>query len=107
VSAVNALDVPDTAFAVPSPYRPNVLLVGAANSDAERDCLPATFSVNGTMYAGPCVIVAYDQGTAETVPLTLDEIFYVLRHVYILTTYGGETAHVVWVVALLDTPEAM
>lgn len=100
VYAVNALDVPDTAFTAPSTYRPDVLLLGAGNSDAERDGLPATFTVNGTMYAGPCVIVAYDQATAATVPLTLDEVFFVLRHVYILSTYGGETAHVVWMVEL-------
>lgn len=100
ITALNALDAPDTAFAVPSPYRPGVLLVGAANSDAERDGLPPTFSVKGRshLYAGPCLIVAHDGD--NTVPLTLDETLYVLRHVYILTTTGAPDAHVVWLVAL-------
>lgn len=100
VHAVNALDVPDTAFTAPSPYRPDVLILGAGNSDADKAGLPPTFSANGREYAGPCVLVGYDMATTATVPLTLDEVFYVLRHVYILTTYGGPDAHVVWVVEL-------
>jgi hypothetical protein len=102
VAALNALDTPDTVFAVPSPFRPNVLIVGAGNSDAEREPLPPTFVVDGRAhtYAGPCVIVAYDQGTGETVPLTLDELFRVLRHVYVLTANGAPESNVVWLIGV-------
>lgn len=100
VTALNALDTPDTAFAVPSPYRPGVRLLGAANSDRDRDGLPPTFTVGGLLYAGPCVIVAYNDATGDTLALTLDEIFYVLRHVYVSSTYPTPEQHVLWLVAL-------
>lgn len=102
--AIFALDAPDTAFARVSPFRAGYRLLGAANADAERDQLPATFSVMGSalLYKGACVIVAHCDATGETVPLTLDELFYVLRHVYVLTTYGTPDANVVWMV---DLPE--
>lgn len=108
VHAVNALDVPDTAFAAPSPYRPDVLLLGAGNSDAELAGLPPTFSTGWRLYSGPCVVVGYDQATTATVPLTLDEVLYVLRHVYILTSTGAPDSHVVWLVDLpRETPEGV
>lgn len=101
ILALNALDTPDTVFAEPSPFRDGVLLVGASNSDAELAQLPPTFCIAGSphLYAGPCVIVAHDP-TEGTVPLTLDEVFYVLRNVYIMSTTDGPDAHVVWLVAL-------
>jgi len=100
VTALNALDTPDTAFAAPSPYRPGVLLLGAANSDRDRDGLPPTFTVGGLLYAGPCVIVAYNDATGDTLALTLDEIFYVLRYVYVSSTYPTPEHHVLWLVDL-------
>ncbi len=100
IGAITALDTPDTVFAVPSPYRPGVLILGAANSDTEREPLPPTFVIEGREYTyrGPCVIVAYESATGETVPLTLDELLRVLRHVYILTANGAPESHVVWLI---------
>lgn len=108
VHAVNALDVPDTAFTAPSPFRPGVMILGAGNSDAETAGLPPTFSTGGRVYAGPCVIVAYEMATTATVPLTLDEVFHVLRHVYILTSTGAPDSHTTWLVDLpRETPEGV
>ncbi len=100
IGAITALEAPDTVFAVPSPYRLGVLILGTANSDAERDGLPPGFVVDGRehVYAGPCVIVAHEIATGATVPLTLDELFRVLRHVYILTANGAPESHVVWLI---------
>lgn len=105
VTALNALDTPDTAFAAPSPYRNGITLLGAANSDRDREGLPPTFTSGGHLYAGPCVIVTYNDATGDTLALTLDEIFYVLRHVYIVSSYGAPDANVVWMVDLGEVPD--
>lgn len=104
ITALNAIEAPDTVHAVSSPYRGGVRLLVAANSDAELLGLPATFAIGGRphVYAGPALIVAYEDASGDTVALTLDEIFHVLRHVYVLAGNGAPDAHVTWLVALED-----